>query len=133
MLSPAAPDRSGDEVRCGQDRANRTCDWQVPIDVQRLVMRVAPKHLYAAGAEVLILAVLLLTERRGKPFAGRTFWLYIGLYAISRFIIEYYRGDIQRGTVFGDMSTSQFVSLLLVPAALLMLWFLTRRPQPTAA
>lgn len=91
-----------------------------------------PTQLYDAGAELIILAVLLLTERRGKPFAGRTFWLYIGLYAISRFVIEYYRGDIQRGTV-GDMSTSQFVSLLLVPGALVMLWFLSRRPQPTAA
>lgn len=92
-----------------------------------------PTQLYDAGAELLILAVLLLTERKGKPFAGRTFWLYIGLYAISRFIIEYFRGDIQRGTVFGDMSTSQFVSLLLVPAALVMLWFLRRQSQPTAA
>ena len=92
-----------------------------------------PTQLYDAGAELLILGVLLLTERKGKPFAGRTFWLYIGLYAISRFIIEYYRGDIQRGTVFGNMSTSQFVSLLLVPAALAMLWFLRRQPQPTAA
>jgi phosphatidylglycerol:prolipoprotein diacylglycerol transferase len=92
-----------------------------------------PTQLYDAGAELLILAVLLLTERKGKPFAGRTFWLYIGLYAISRFIIEYFRGDIQRGTVFGNMSTSQFVSLLLVPAALVMLWFLRRQSQPTAA
>ena len=92
-----------------------------------------PTQLYDAGAELLILGLLLLTERKGKPFAGRTFWMYIGLYAISRFIIEYFRGDIQRGTVFGDISTSQFVSLLLVPAALVMLWFLRRQPQPTAA
>ncbi|MCC7186702.1 MAG: prolipoprotein diacylglyceryl transferase [Acidobacteria bacterium] len=92
-----------------------------------------PTQLYDAGAELLILGLLLLTERKGKPFAGRTFWLYIGLYAISRFIIEYFRGDIQRGTVFGDISTSQFVSLLLVPAALAMLWFLRRQQQPTAA
>jgi phosphatidylglycerol:prolipoprotein diacylglycerol transferase len=92
-----------------------------------------PTQLYDAGAELLILGLLLLTERKGKPFAGRTFWLYIGLYAISRFIIEYFRGDIQRGTVFGNMSTSQFVSLLLVPAALAMLWYLRRQQQPTAA
>jgi phosphatidylglycerol:prolipoprotein diacylglycerol transferase len=92
-----------------------------------------PTQLYDAGAELLILGLLLLTERKGKPFAGRTFWLYIGLYAISRFIIEYFRGDIQRGTVFGDISTSQFVSLLLVPAALAMLWVLRRQQQPTAA
>src|SRR5215467_11157384 len=50
-----------------------------------------PTQLYEAGAEALILAVLLLTERRGRPFPGRTFWLYMLLYAISRFIIENYR------------------------------------------
>ncbi len=86
-----------------------------------------PTQIYDAGAELLILAVLLLTERRGKPFAGRTFWLYMGLYAISRFIIEFYRGDLQRGTVFGDLSTSQFVSLILVPVSIAMLLILRRR------
>src|SRR5919201_3454735 len=52
-----------------------------------------PTQLYEAGAELLILIVLLASERRGRPFAGRTFWFYILLYAISRFIIEFYRGD----------------------------------------
>lgn len=92
-----------------------------------------PTQLYDAGAELLILAILLLTERRGKAFAGRTFWLYIGLYAISRFIIEFFRGDLQRGVVFGEISTSQFVSLLLVPISLLMLWVLRKRDSPAAA
>ena len=55
-----------------------------------------PTQLYEAGAELLILGVLLATERKGKPFAGRTFWLYMLLYAISRFIIEFYRND-ERG------------------------------------
>src|SRR5215475_4593204 len=36
-----------------------------------------PTQLYEAGAELLILLVLLATERQGKPFAGRTFWLYM--------------------------------------------------------
>ena len=40
-----------------------------------------PTQLYDAGAELLILIILLVTERRGKPFAGRTFWLYMLLYA----------------------------------------------------
>src|SRR5437764_4821296 len=72
-----------------------------------------PTQLYEAGAEALILAILLATERRGRPFPGRTFWLYMLLYAVSRFIIEYYRGD-PRGSV-GPFSTSQFISLLLAP------------------
>src|SRR5262249_45893328 len=68
-----------------------------------------PTQLYDAGAELLILAVLLATERRGTPFPGRTFWSYLVLYGISRFVIEFYRGD-PRGVVFGALSTSQFVS-----------------------
>jgi len=86
-----------------------------------------PTQLYDAGAELLILGVLLFTERKGKPFAGRTFWLYLLLYGISRFIIEFYRGDPNRGTVMAGLSTSQFVSLLLVPGSLLMLAILRKR------
>src|SRR5439155_17254524 len=87
-----------------------------------------PTQLYEAGAEFLILLVLLISERKGKTFAGRTFWLYILLYAISRFIIEFYRGD-ERGTV-GMFSTSQFISILLVPLAIVMLVYLSRRSAP---
>ena len=76
-------------------------------------------QLYDAGAEALILIVLLVTERMGRRFAGRTFWLYILLYAISRFIVEMYRGD-PRGTA-GGFSTSQLVSMAIAPIAVVML------------
>ena len=89
-----------------------------------------PTQLYDAGAELLILAFLLIFEKRGRPFAGRTFWLYMLLYAISRFIVEMYRGD-DRGTMAG-LSTSQVVSLLVVPAAIVMLLRLSRRSRATA-
>jgi phosphatidylglycerol:prolipoprotein diacylglycerol transferase len=89
-----------------------------------------PTQLYEAGAELLILIVLLATERKGRYFAGRTFWLYMFLYAISRFIIEIYRGD-PRGTFLG-MSTSQFISLVLAPLSIAMLVWLARSgPEPT--
>jgi phosphatidylglycerol---prolipoprotein diacylglyceryl transferase len=83
-----------------------------------------PTQLYEAGAELLILVFLLTTEKSGRKFAGRTFWLYMLLYAISRYIIEFYRGD-ERGSV-GPLSTSQFISLLLAPLAVLMLLYLGR-------
>ena len=84
-----------------------------------------PTQLYDAGAEALILVLLLVSERRGRPFPGRTFWLYMLLYAVSRFIIEIYRGD-ERGTIFG-MSTSQFVAVVIVPISVFMLWRLRTR------
>lgn len=92
-----------------------------------------PTQLYDAGAELIILGLLLFTERKGRTFAGRTFWLYMLLYGISRFIIEFYRGDANRGTVMAGLSTSQFVSLLLVPASLVMLAYLRRRGQAATA
>jgi phosphatidylglycerol---prolipoprotein diacylglyceryl transferase len=94
-----------------------------------------PTQLYEAGAELLILAVLLLTERKGRPFPGRTFWSYMFLYGISRFIIEFYRGDARGLVDFLGMplSTSQFVSVILVPLSLVMLAFLGRRLGPAPA
>src|SRR4051795_6640798 len=87
-----------------------------------------PTQIYEAGAELLILGVLLATERKGRPYPGRTFWLYMLLYAISRFVIEFFRGD-ERGAV-GMFSTSQFISILLAPLAVAMLVYLARRTTP---
>ena len=78
-----------------------------------------PTQLYDAGAELAIMILLLVTERKGRTFEGRTFWLYMLLYGVSRFIVEFYRGD-DRGIILG-VSTSQFVSILVVPLAILML------------
>jgi phosphatidylglycerol:prolipoprotein diacylglycerol transferase len=85
-----------------------------------------PTQVYEAGAEALILAFLLVWEKKGRPFPGRTFWTYMLLYAMSRFVIEFYRGD-SRGMVFDALSTSQFVSVVLVPLSIVMLVVLGRR------
>jgi len=87
-----------------------------------------PTQIYEAGAEAIILGILLATERKGRPYPGRTFWLYMLLYAISRFVIEFFRGD-ERGAV-GMFSTSQFISILLAPLAVVMLVWLARRTTP---
>jgi phosphatidylglycerol:prolipoprotein diacylglycerol transferase len=87
-----------------------------------------PTQLYEAGAEALILVLLLATESRGKRFAGRTFWLYMLLYSISRYVIEMYRDD-PRGSVL-MFSTSQFISLVLGPLAVIMLAYLGWRGSP---
>ena len=87
-----------------------------------------PTQLYEAGVEGLILVFLLATESRGRKFPGRTFWLYMLLYAVSRFAIEFFRGD-PRGAV-GMFSTSQFISLILAPLAVVMLVILARRSEP---
>jgi phosphatidylglycerol:prolipoprotein diacylglycerol transferase len=88
-----------------------------------------PTQLYEAGAEALILGLLLATERRGRRFPGRTFWLYMLLYAVSRYVIEMFRGD-PRGSIM-MFSTSQFISVVLAPLAVVMLVYLSRAQAPT--
>jgi len=89
-----------------------------------------PTQVYDAGAELLIMILLLITERKGRVFAGRTFWLYILLYGVSRFVVEMFRGD-ERGTVMG-LSTSQFISVVAVPLAIGMLVWLRGRASARA-
>ena len=91
-----------------------------------------PTQLYESLAELVILVGLLVFEKRGRAFPGRTFWGYMVLYAITRFVIEGFRGD-ERGVVFGLWSTSQFISLALLPLSIAMLVYLSRRPATAAA
>jgi phosphatidylglycerol:prolipoprotein diacylglycerol transferase len=90
-----------------------------------------PTQLYESGAGLVIFALLMLIERR-RSFPGRTFWLFVLFYSISRFVIEFYRGD-DRGMPLDAFSTSQVISLVLAPLSLIMLWYLSRPTQPPAA
>ena len=90
-----------------------------------------PTQLYESAAGLVILLILLALEKRPNSYPGRTFWSFVGLYAVLRFIIEFYRGD-DRGIVFNAVSTSQLISIILLPLSLAMLWYL-RRPDAPAA
>lgn len=88
-----------------------------------------PTQLYESLAGLVILVVLLATEKRGTAYPGRTFWRFVFLYAVSRFVIEYFRGD-DRGMA-GMFSTSQLISLVLVPLSVAMLWWLRGGGTPS--
>ncbi|QTD41854.1 prolipoprotein diacylglyceryl transferase [Sporosarcina sp. Te-1] len=63
--------------------------------------------------------LLLLVAKRTKK-VGLVACAYLILYSAGRFIIEFFRGDIIRGEV-GILSTSQFIALLIVLIASLIL------------
>jgi phosphatidylglycerol---prolipoprotein diacylglyceryl transferase len=52
-----------------------------------------------------------------KIFRGGIILAYSILYAVARFILEYFRGDADRGFV-GPLSTSQFIAILIVLACI---------------
>jgi phosphatidylglycerol:prolipoprotein diacylglycerol transferase len=79
-----------------------------------LMIPLYPTQLYEAAANLVIFVVLWLTLGR-RRFDGQVFIFYLFLYSATRFFIEFLRGDPDRGFLFdGQLSTSQFISIVLV-------------------
>ncbi len=75
-----------------------------------------PSQLYESTAAFLIFAFLLWLAPR-KRFHGQVVLAYVALYSTVRFVLEFWRGDPDRGTWFGGaLSTSQIVALVLLLA-----------------
>ena len=79
----------------------------VPLDVPL----VATQLTQSANDFLLALILTWLWRKRLEP-SGTVFWVYILLYSVSRGVIEFWRGDAQRGLFFSDsISTSQLFAL----------------------
>jgi phosphatidylglycerol:prolipoprotein diacylglycerol transferase len=94
-----------------------------------------PVQLYESLV-VLGIYFLLLWIARRKSFHGQVVVSYLVLYAVARFVLEYFRGDLSRGTVLGGLlSTSQFISILVLFGVALVLPYLLKKQRiaPAAA
>ena len=81
-----------------------------------------PSQAYESLAALAIFLILLRSFKR-PHFPGQVFLLYLMLYGAVRFLLEFARGDTVRGLYFdGLISTSQIVSLILLPLALFWWW-----------
>jgi phosphatidylglycerol:prolipoprotein diacylglycerol transferase len=73
---------------------------------------VHPTQLYEAIGCLAIAAFLMVAWRPRKRFDGQLMLLFLGLYAVLRFILEYFRAD-DRGALLG-LSTSQLIGLVVL-------------------
>ena len=88
-----------------------------------------PVQLYESIVCLVLFAVLVRLSRH-KRFDGEVILVYTLLYAMARFLLEFFRGDADRGFVFGGLlSTSQFIAMILGPAAI-ALWLGRRLSAP---
>ena len=78
-----------------------------------------PTQLYSSGLDFLHFLLLLLIARNKKA-DGQVTACYLIFYSIGRFVIEFFRGDIIRGSV-GILSTSQFISIFTGIAGIVLL------------
>lgn len=90
-----------------------------------------PSQLYESLGTLVLLFILLATLKKRK-FPGQVAATYLILYAILRFSLEFFRGDVARGTVFGGvLSTSQFIALVVVFLTLAALPLIAKRKPET--
>ena len=92
-----------------------------------------PVQLIEAACLLILFAglmVLFFTNKKKTP------WLqtlaYACSYAVVRFILEFFRGDKERGGFLG-VSTSQWISILIVIGAVLLILYLTVWQKKKAA
>lgn len=71
-----------------------------------------PTQLISSGLDFLNFFVLIFLAKRVKA-DGQVAGFYLIFYSVGRFIIEFFRGDIERGKV-GVLSTSQFIAIFLL-------------------
>ncbi len=85
--------------------------WWAVVSPAGEYVKVHPTQLYSAFFLFLLFLYLFFREGK-KAFDGQIFFLYLALYGILRFIIEFFRGD--NNPVLGILTIFQVISLGLV-------------------
>ncbi len=88
-----------------------------------------PTQLFEIGINLITLFIVYLVSKK-QQFKGQLFLIYITLYAIGRVINENFRGDDERGFLFGGLLTySQFIAILLITFSAIAWFILAKRKK----
>jgi phosphatidylglycerol:prolipoprotein diacylglycerol transferase len=87
-----------------------------------------PVQLLEAFINIILFFILDFFRRRNL-FRQNTIYIYLLLYAIARFFIEFLRGDAYRGLIF-FLSTSQVISILILCFIMPKIYGLLRIKKP---
>ena len=98
--------------------------WESKLGSLTAPLHLHPVQLYEVATSLVIFVTLLLLFRV-RQFHGQVMLAYAMLYAVARFIIEYWRDD-PRGSI-GMFSTSQIIALTLFALSLIVYFRRTRQ------
>ena len=81
-----------------------------------------PTQIISSVLNFLHFGLLILFAKKWKKGEGQVTGLYFALYSAGRFVLEFFRGDLERGSV-GALSTSQFIAIFaFLFGAALFVW-----------
>lgn len=84
-----------------------------------------PTQIYSSLLNFIHFGILLFIAKR-KKFDGQVAAVYLVLYSIGRFVMEFFRGDVERGYV-GVLSTSQFIGIFMCLVGIVLYVWAGRR------
>lgn len=96
-----------------------SCIYTETVGLTPLNIPLFPIQLLEAICLLTIFGLLLFIYFKYKK-CGLVTSVYLLAYSLLRFIIEFFRGDVERGVVM-YLSTSQYISMLLFAAGVLLL------------
>lgn len=82
-----------------------------------------PVQLFEAGLNIILLIIIFFMQPDRK-YRGILFPLYLTVYSFGRFVLEFLRGDYARKFLY--LSIAQWISLLIFPIGIFMLWKIKR-------
>ena len=87
-----------------------------------------PTQLISSGLDFLN-CIFLMWFAGKKKGDGQVAGLYLVCYSVGRFVLEFFRGDLERGNV-GSLSTSQFIAIFTaIAGVVLFFWFGKKKAQ----
>ena len=84
-----------------------------------------PTQIYSSLLNFVHFGILLFIAKRKKA-DGQVAAAYLVFYSVGRFILEFFRGDLERGNV-GVLSTSQFIGIFTGIAGVILFVWMTKR------
>lgn len=86
-----------------------------------------PTQLISSALDFLNFFALVYLSKKKKA-EGQVGGLYLIFYSVGRFILEFFRGDAERGSV-GSLSTSQFIAIFSLMAGIVIVVFSQRMAE----
>lgn len=101
--------------------------YEGPFHIDFKLSHVAPNNLALFPTQPVesilnfLTGIVLLIYARRQRKPGKVLGFYVIYYSIMRFVLEFFRGDIIRGVQHG-LSTSQWISILLLPVGIWIIY-----------
>ena len=86
-----------------------------------------PSQLVSSAFDFVHFFILCALYKHNKT-PGKIGAFYLIFYSIGRFVIEFFRGDLERGNV-GTLSTSQFISIFVAVAGIILVTCITKKEK----